>query len=160
MPSFSAKIQKIGINPYVLLPAGVLKEIFRQAGKSKGPIPVKGSINGHPFIQTLVKYAGKWRLYLNTPMRKAAGIDVGDTGSFELEFDPAERTLEMHPELKKALAKNKEAQKTFDALPPSRQKEIIRYIGFLKTEESLHRNIQKVIGFLQGKDRFVGRDQP
>ncbi|MEI9935362.1 MAG: hypothetical protein WDM71_11065 [Ferruginibacter sp.] len=43
-----------------------------QAGKDKGHIPVKGKLDGHAFIQTLVKYSGKWRLYLNGPMRKAS----------------------------------------------------------------------------------------
>jgi hypothetical protein len=76
--SFSAIIKIIGINPYVLLPQKVLNEIFKKAGKKIGPIPVKGKFNGHPYQQTLVRYSGKWQLYLNTAMRKAAGIDVGD----------------------------------------------------------------------------------
>ncbi len=32
-----------------------------------------------------------------------------------------------------------------------RQKEILRYLGFLKTEESMKRNVEKVIQFLAGK---------
>ena len=78
MPSFSAKIQIIGVNPYVLLPKKVLEYIFEKAGKDKGAIQVKGTLNKNPFTQNLVKYSGKWRLYLNGPMREAAGIDVGD----------------------------------------------------------------------------------
>jgi len=31
---------------------------------------------------------------------------------------------------------------------------------FLKTEESIDRNISKVVGFLSGKDRFARRDKP
>ena len=56
MNSFSSKVYKIGINPYVLLPAKILKNIFNQANKNKGPIPVRGELNGHAFVQTLVKY--------------------------------------------------------------------------------------------------------
>src|SRR4030095_3656200 len=97
--SFRAKIQIIGINPYVLPPAAVLKEIFKQAGKDKGPIPVKGKLNGHPFIQNLIKYSDKWRLYLNTRMRKGANADVGDIAKVELEFDTVERKIFMHPKL-------------------------------------------------------------
>ena len=74
MESFTAKIYKIGVNPYMLLPLKVLKTLFVEAGKDKGPIPVRGTLNGKKFTQTLVKYSGKWRLYLNTPMRKAAGM--------------------------------------------------------------------------------------
>src|SRR5687768_3755524 len=110
MLSFSAKIKIIGVNPYVLLPAAVLKEIFKQAGKNKGAIQVKGTLNGKPFIQNLIKYSGKWRLYLNTPMRKAAAIDVGDIAHVEIEYDPKERIESMHPKLKSALAKNKKAK--------------------------------------------------
>jgi hypothetical protein len=73
MKSFSAKIQIIGINPYVLVPAAVLKYIFEKAGKDKGAIPVKLKLRRQDFIQNLVKYSGKWRLYLNTPMRDVSG---------------------------------------------------------------------------------------
>ena len=158
MNSFSAKIFKIGINPYVLLPATILKEIFKQAGKNKGPIPVCGTINENKFTQTLVKYSGKWRLYLNTPMRKSAGIDVGDIANIEISFDPGDRTTPMHPKLKSALEKNKKALAEFNNQVPSRKKEILRYINSLKTEESLERNIKRAIGFLTGKDKFIGRN--
>ena len=160
MLSFKAKIEIIGINPYVLLPDNVLLALFKQAGKDKGAIPVKGKIEGHDFIQNLVKYNGKWRLYLNTPMRKASNKDVGDRAAIEIEFDPAERTIPMHAKLQKALKENAKAKKVFDNLAPSRQKEIARYINFLKTEESIDRNIKKVLLFLNGKERFVGSDKP
>ena len=160
MNSFSAKIFKIGVNPYMLIPSPVLKEIFKQAGKNKGPIPVRGELNGHKFIQTLVKFSGKWRLYLNTPMRKAAGIDVGDLASVKIEFDPDPRIIRIHPKLKLALEKNKKAMTAFSQLPPSRQKEIVRYIGALKTDESIDKNVRRAINFLTGKERFVGREKP
>jgi mevalonate pyrophosphate decarboxylase len=160
MISFTAKIYMIGVNPYVLLPASALKELFKQAGKNKGPIPICMTINGHAFIQNLVKFNGKWRLYLNTPMRQAAGIDVGDTGQFTIAYDASERITEMHPKLEAALKKNKKAKEIFDQLRPSLQKEIKRYINNLKTEESVERNVTKAINFLLSKERFVGRDNP
>jgi len=158
--NFSAKIFKIGINPYVLLPAAVLKEVFAQAGKDKGHIPVQLVINDQKFIQHLVKYSGKWRLYLNTPMRKVAGKDVGDSIDIDISYDAAERTTALHPKLKEALAKNKTANDIFNSLPPSRKKEIMRYINNLKTAEAVEKNIKKAIAFLQGKERFIGRDTP
>lgn len=158
MKTFSAKILKIGINPYVLLPAEVLNTLFDQSGKDKGPIPVRGTLNGKEFTQTLVKFSGKWRLYLNTPMRQAAGIDVGDTADVKIEFDPGPRLTPMHPKLLHALSQNKKAKAAFEKLVPSRQKEITRYLNFLKTEESVVRNIEKVIRHLSGKERFAGKD--
>ena len=151
MKSFSTKILKLGINPCVNVPNNVLNELFRQAGKTKGPIPVRGKLNGKKFKQTVVKYQGAWRLYLNTQMRREAGIDVDDEAKVEIEFDPEPRIVPMHPKLARALAKNKKAKVAFEKLSPSHQKEILRYLGFLKTEESVVRNIHRVIEHLLGK---------
>ena len=59
MISFSAKVIKLDINPCVNIPEKTLNKLFRQAGKSKGPIPVRGRLNGAKFLQTLVRYKGK-----------------------------------------------------------------------------------------------------
>lgn len=159
MKSFSAKIYIIGINPYVLLPSSVLKYIFQKAGKDKGAIPVQLKISDKDFIQNLVKYSGKWRLYLNTPMRKAAGKDVGDIIDVKIDFDPKPRTTPIHPKLKDAFKENNEAKQAFDRLSPSRQKEILRYINFLKSEESVDKNIQRAISHLTGSKPFIGREK-
>ena len=160
MLSFNAKIYIIGVNPYVLLPVAVLKQIFKQAGKDKGTIPVRGTLDGHPYIQTLVKYSGRWRLYLNTPMRKLAKKDVGDKISVTIEFDPVERTVPIPEKLLLALQKNEKAKLVFEQLSPSRQKEIARYIVNLKSEEAVVKNVARAMKFLVGDERFVGRDKP
>ena len=157
---FSAEIQIIGVNPFVFLPDTVLASIFEQAKKSKGKIPVKIKIEGHEFIQTLIKYSGYWRLYLNTPMRKIAKKEVGDVANFEIAFDPEERVIPMHPKLFKALEENPKAQNIFDSLRPSLRLEIVRYISFLKTEETIDKNVLRAINFLLGKERFIGREKP
>ncbi|NOS86374.1 MAG: DUF1905 domain-containing protein [Ignavibacteria bacterium] len=157
---FQAKIEIIGVNPFVYLPARVLKFIFKQANKDNGKIPVRIKIEGHEFTQTLIKYSGYWRLYLNTPMRKAAKKDVGDTARFGISFDPAKRTIASHPKLVRALKAEPDAKKIFESLSPSLRLEIVRYISFLKTEESVTRNVTKAINFLLGKQRFIGRDHP
>ena len=151
MESFTAEVLIIGINPYVVVPEGVLSALFEQAGKSKGPIPVRGTLNGKRFVQTLVKYQGAWRLYLNTPMRQAAGIDVGDRATVEIEFDPEPRIVPIHPKFARALSKNREGKASFEKLAPSRQREILRYLNSMKTDESLVRNIEKVIQHLLGQ---------
>ena len=159
MKSFSAKVQIIGVNPYVLLPASLLKYLFQKSGKDKGAIPIKLKIGGKDFIQNLVKYSGKWRLYLNAPMRKVAGKDVGDIIEIQIDFDPKPRTTSMHPKLKKAFKENLNAKKAFERLSPSRQKEILRYINFLKSEESVDKNIHRVIAHLISNKPFIGREK-
>ncbi len=157
---FTAKIGIIGINPFVFLPEKVLKQIFKQAKKDKGKIPLNMKIEGHSFTQTLVKYSGHWRLYLNTPMCRAAGKEVGDTARFEVCYNDNVKVIPLHPKLQKALNSDKAAKKIFDSLSPSRRLEIVRYISHLKTEESINRNVEKAVKFLKGKTRFVGRERP
>ena len=160
LAALTTAIDIIGINPYVLLPDAHLRKLFAQAGKDKGPIPLRGTLDGHAFLQTLVRYAGYWRLYLNGPMLKAAKKGVGDRVSVRIAFDPVERTIPVHPALAAALKANPAAAKVLDALPPSRRKEIVRYINHLKSEEAVKRNVERAIGFLVGKVRFVGRGKP
>ena len=160
MDKFKAIIDIIGINPFVLLPDEVLLGIFNQAGKDKGPIPVRGLIDGHPYTQTLVKYSGAWRLYINTPMLKTSGKKVGDETEIQIEFDPQDRTIPMHPKLEAVFNENPESKAIFDRLSPSRRKEIVRYISSLKSEEAVDKNVKRAILFLSGKSRFVGRDKP
>ena len=159
MNMFKAKIGIIGINPFVFIPSDVLNNIFEQAGKSKGNIPVRGKIDGQLFIQTLLKYSGYWRLYLNTEMRKSANKEVGQPVSIEIEFDPIERIVPFNSKFKKALKENAAAKENFDNLSPSLQKEILRYLSYLKKDESIDRNVQRAVNFLLGKERFLGRDR-
>ena len=157
MEQFTAKIALIGINPFVLVPETILTKIFDQSGKNKGHIPIRGTINGNNYIQTLVKYKGEWRLYVNTKMLRNSPKRTGETVTVSVEFDPSDRTITPHPKLTKALNEDKSAKQAFDGLPPSKQKEIIRYISFLKSEDSISNNIQKAIGFLTGKNEFLGQ---
>ncbi len=160
MQKIRARLEIIGINPYILLPDEVLAEIFRQAGKNKGPIQVKGVINENPYLQTLVKFRGVWRLYINSKILKNSPKRIGEIIEVTVAFDPTERMIPQHPKFTKALIENKEAETNFYSLRPSLQLEIVRYISSLKTEESVDRNVIKAIDFLLGKGRFIGRDKP
>lgn len=160
MDTFKAKIGIIGINPFVLLPELILESLHLQANRIKGPIPVKGTIDGYKFTQTLVKYAGEWRLYINEKMLKATDKKVGEEITISIIFDPAERKISMHPKFRAALENNFKAKEIFDGLSSSRQKEILRYIANLKSETAVTNNVEKAVGFLLGKNRFVGRSKP
>jgi hypothetical protein len=157
---FKAIIHIIGINPFVFVPPKILKEIFKQAGRDKGPIPIKGAVNGNDYKQTLVRYSNEWRLYVNTAMLKNSPQRIGEKIELTVEFDNDSREIEMPAAFAKALKANKEAAAAFQKQTASRKKEIVRYLANLKTKESLERNIVKAIGFLTGKEKFVGREKP
>jgi len=160
MHKFVAEINIIGINPFVFVPEKILQDIFKEAGKEKGKIPIRGSINGNPYKQTLVKYQGDWRLYVNTLMLKNSPKRIGEVVELTLEFDSGDRTIKPHQKLVAALGENQDAKDVFDKLSPSLQNEIIRYIANLKTETSIDKNVIRAIDFLLGKSRFIGRDKP
>lgn len=157
MHSFTAILDIIGINPYVSVPEEILKQIFLQAGKEKSPIPVRGTINGQACQQTLMKFKGAWRLYVNTAILPDSPRRVGELLDVSIEFDPSDRTLELPASLKTALDQHPKAKQKFESLPPSHQKELIRYIANLKKEETIARNVQRTIDFLTGKISLYGR---
>lgn len=158
--TFSATIEIIGINPFVFVPEEILQHIFEKAAKSKGPIPVKGAVNSIPYTQTLMKFRGEWRLYINTKMLKNSPKRIGEQIEISISYDSEKREIPIHPKLSEALNENQEANTVFENLRPSLQHEIIRYIANLKTEESINRNVLKAIDFLLGKGKFVGRVKP
>lgn len=157
MPIFKATLDIIGINPFVFVPQDILLKLFKDSGRHKGHIPVCGVVNGKEYVQTLLRYKGEWRLYINTTMLPNSPKRIGELIEVSIEYDERDRTLQPHPDLKRALAENKEAEAAFQRLPPSRQKEIIRYISSLKTTESRAKNIKLAIGYLLGANNFVGR---
>lgn len=160
MHQFTATLEIIVGNPFVFVPSDILHKLFQESNKSKGPIPIRGTVNGKPYQQTLVKYSGEWRLYINMNMLKDSPRRIGEQIQIEVEFDPSDRTIKPHPDFSKALAKNAVARETFERLTPSRQKEILRYISSLKTQKSVDKNVKRAIGFLSGNGKFVGRDKP
>jgi hypothetical protein len=157
---FAAEIKIIGVNPYVRVPDKILQNIFRKSGKNKGAIPIKGIVNGNPYKQRLVRYSGDWRLYINTSMLAHSPKRIGEIIKLSIDYDPEPRVIAPLPAFIKALNKNKEAKLVFDSLPPSRKTEITRYLTNLKTEKAREKNLLRVINFLLGKERFVGRDRP
>lgn len=145
MSEFNAKIDKIGINPVVDPPDEILGMIFAAAGKNKGSIRVRGTINGTEFLQTLVRFRGKWRLYINGNMLLSSGAAVGETVRVQLEYDPEPRPDVEPARLRLALDADPTARAAFESLSPSRRRDIIRYLGSLKTDEAVKRNIENVM---------------
>jgi hypothetical protein len=148
--SFTATIYKTGINPCVAVPSRITKKMT----PVKGYILVKGTINEHSFVQTLVpvKDAG-YRLYVNGIMLKGSRTKPGDRVRFRIEQDLVPRTakqMEKPDEFKKQL-KDSGLGPAFELLTPYRQKEILKYLNHLKSKEALIRNIEKVIRQLKNR---------
>lgn len=146
---FKAKIYKAGINPCVKVP----RKITSNMVATKGYISVKGKIRDHVFTQTLVPVKGEgYRLYVNGPMIKGADVSLGQIVNFEIEqASLKKRAHRMHKALKKKLVENNLLH-SFKKLSPSHQKEILKYLSYIKTEETLIRNVDKVVKGLKGTE--------
>jgi hypothetical protein len=86
-------------------------------------------------------------------MRKAAGKDVGDTIDIQIDFNSNPRIILMHPKLKKHLKKIQLQKKHLKNSVLHTKKEILRYINFLKSEESVD------ITHLTINKPFIGREK-
>lgn len=155
--TFQATIEIIGINPFVRIPEDILDAIFKQAAKDKGHIPVSGTVNNTAYQQTLLRYSGLWRLYINTTMLENSPKRIGELIKVTITYDTADRTVKPHPQFIKALENNLGAKQSFNKLAPSMQKEMIRYISNLKTEQTRSRIIDRAINYLLGKSTFIGK---
>lgn len=150
----------LGVNPYVLVSAARAEKL--QPGWRK-PMPVLVRINRMAKKAWRINMMPTWKevfIYICT-VRKASNTTVGDRVEVEVEFDTKYRSgpsNKIPPFFKKALAKNSKARKGYNALIPSRQKEIIRYLSSLKSKDAQDCNLAKVLNVLSGsEDRFMGR---
>jgi ribonuclease HI len=104
---------------------------------------------------------GSFYLYLHGDVRKASKTKVGDMVAVDVWFDSSYENGPMHPMpnwFKTALNKNVQAKQAWDALIPSRQKEILRYFSWLKSDEAKKRNLDKALLVLSGHEgRFMAR---
>lgn len=159
---FKAEMKILGINPYVLVSEARAKKLKPDWRK---PMPVLVRINGQPKeawkINMMPVGDGSFYLYLHEIVRKASDTGVGDKVDVEVAFDEDYKggPDEMPTWFRSALNRNSVAKKTWSTLSPSRQKEIVRYLGRLKSEEAQQRNLVKAIEMLEGKPgRWMGRE--
>jgi hypothetical protein len=159
---FKAVMKIHGINPFVSVSATRASQL--KPGWRK-PMPVLVRINGKPDeprpINMMPVGDGSFRLYLDGQVRKASGTDVGDRVNVEVRFDAKYKGGPAHPMpgwFRTALRKNPVAKKNWNALNPSRKKEVLRYFSFLKSAEARERNLARALRVLLGEPaRFMAR---
>jgi Bacteriocin-protection, YdeI or OmpD-Associated/Domain of unknown function (DUF1905) len=159
---FRARIEINGINPYLLVSAtraARLKPDWRR------PLPVCIRVNGKPDtpwrINLMPVGDGSFYLYLHGDVRAASAAGVGDVVAVEVRFDADYRGGPVGPMpawFAQGLERNVRARRAWQALIPSRRKEILRYLARLKTAAARARNLKKVLHMLSGgTGRFMAR---
>ncbi|MGA8037533.1 MAG: YdeI/OmpD-associated family protein [Candidatus Acidiferrales bacterium] len=157
---FLATIYKIWIMRQVDVPEDIatalIARMHRHSGgsdkKRAAPkhIPVVATVNRKSVQTTLVPAgAGRYRLRLNTALRKAGGADTGDVIGVTLQFDPNSRDVDAPLEYLAALKRNPLANKEFDRLPPGHRRQLLAYYFKVKSPAARTRAIEKTIDHLR-----------
>lgn len=163
MLRFKAKIEIVGINPYVRVSAARARRI---KADWRRPMPVLVRVNGHPEkspwrINMMPIGDGSFYLYLHGSVRRASKTNVGDTVRVEVGFDEKYRggpLTAMPAWFRVPLSKNAAAKRAWAELTPSRKKEILHYLAALKSDEARKRNVVRALRVLSGgKERYMAR---
>jgi hypothetical protein len=116
-----------------------------------GQVKVKATFDGQPYRGSLARMGGpKHILGILKGIRRTIGKNPGDKVRVVLELDTEARTVEVPPELERALAKNPTAKGAFEKLSYTHRKEHARAVGEAKAPETKERRIQRLLEALNG----------
>lgn len=177
MEKFKAQVKLDGVNPYVDTPEnlhaswdeyGNIPVLIRlkiadgsdEDGTSTweevklregGRLQAIGRLTEDGWFRTTIvtRRSDAPRLYLDKWMRESSGAAVDDFVEVIVRHDPNPREIEIPNALMIALEADPEAMALWDALAPSRRREILSYLHFLKTRAALERNVEKTIASLK-----------
>lgn len=115
-------------------------------------VKVKATIDKY-FHRGLIVPDGKGNHYmgLKTAIVKELGKSAGDIVNVTLEIDTEERVVEIPPELKRLLSKNKKEKDYFDSLSYTHRKEYVEWIISAKKEETKKSRLEKMMKMLTEK---------
>jgi len=144
--NFQAKLLSRGPGgawTYLEIPFSVA-EVFAR----KGHVPVRATINGFTFRNSLMPRGGVHILGIGKGILEAAQTAPGKTVEVRLAFDDAPRTIEVPADLEAVLAGTPHEKSKFDALSYSHKKEYVDWITSAKKPETRQSRIQKAVTML------------
>jgi len=150
---FTAVIYKTGVNGCIDVPVAVSGKMKPR----KGYIKVRGQINGFGFTTNLVPVRnGQYRLFVNLKMLKGAHTAIGGAANFSIEQDleKIEKVYPMSAYLHEQLTAH-HLLNDFNSLIDGRRKNILKYLAGIKKEETVKKNIAKLITQLTNKEKNV-----
>ena len=168
--SFQATIFRIWMLRHVDVPDGIVRELQKQmrsgglcakSGKQTNAkyIPVVAVVNGKVARTTLVPAGGgRFRMQINTALRKAAQADAGDLVGVELRLDRASRTLPVPADLRAGLKQHPKAWAAFQTLAPGHRRHFIQWFDSAKSQEARSRRLNRAIDALLER-ALLGQDR-
>ena len=131
----------------------VPEEIVEALGKGKRP-PVKITINGFTYRNTIAVMGGDYMVGVSAENRAGAKVAGGDEIDVDLELDTEPRVVTVPPDFAAALDAVPEARRMFDGLSYSNKSWHTLAIDGAKSAETRERRIAKSIDALrEGRPR-------
>jgi hypothetical protein len=171
---FLATIYKIWMMRHVDVPADIADALITQLQSSKRTaaaakkrtqpktkhIPVVATVNHCSTRTTLVPAgAGRYRLQINTALRKAGGADTGDVIGVALQLDTAPRDVPVPAELSATLKQHPKARKEFEQLPPGHRRQLLLYYLRAKSAKARAHVTERFLDHLHER-ALLGRPRP
>ncbi len=129
---------------FVRIPFNVAEEFA-----VKGQVPVKGTINGVPYENSLLPQGdGVHILVVKKAIRDRAGISAGDVAQVTLERVTGPRQVDTPPELAEALRIQPEAEAIFNSLAFSHRKAYCDHVASAQREATRARRAAKCVELL------------
>ncbi len=126
---------------YVVVPFDSTREFG-----TKSRVPVKGTIDGHPFKSTLLPNAeGKHFLVVKREIRDAIGKTPTETVTVTMTRDSSPRSLAIPGDMMKALDGDPKAKAVFTDMAHSHRKAYIEWVEEAKRKETRERRIEKAL---------------
>lgn len=107
--------------------------------------PVTVTIGERTARLRIGQMGGQSMIGLSKAARDELGIAYGDEVEALIALDTGERPIELPPELASALDEDPAAKAAFEALAPSRRKEMARSIREAKAAETTQRRLEKAL---------------
>lgn len=123
---------------------------------TKGNIPVKITVDGHPFDHTLLGSRNGHYLVYNEFIRRAVGKEMGDSVHVTVEKDEQPRVFATPAHLETVFRDNGVLE-VFLKQPDYLKREQINQIELAKKEETKTNRLNKLIAELKGEGRRGGR---
>lgn len=147
---FKVKLEGMeGMNVAALRPPFDVPTIFG----TKARVPVRGTINGHPFRSSLCNMGAGHFMVVNKDMRAGANCKAGDVVDVMMERDREKRVVEVPSYIAKIISSNSTAEKTWESLSFTHQKEWVRAIQEAKRPETRDSRIKKMMEALKAGKR-------
>jgi hypothetical protein len=135
MMEFSTKlVRPTGVGTWTFAPIPV--KISQREGH-RSHQRVKGEIDGVAFSSSLMpRGGGEFFLVVSSALRERIGKEAGDRVKVRIELDTSPPKIVVPSELRSALARDRLAKETFQALAPSRRKAFALWVDTARRKET------------------------